>query len=166
MAYSVASTAPVVQPRVNIKMKDVIITMYEKVFKDIMSHGHTHYIGAGGRGSTKSSFYGGICIPLLIVNYPNTHALCFRKIGNTIQTSIYAQVVWGIYQLGLDSLFHIPKTYSSPIVYIPTGQKILFMGLDDPNKVKSVKLEKGYIAITWFKTIIGSRKTPLYQGTP
>ena len=139
------STTAVAVPEVKVNMKDVIIPMYKDVFIDIMKHGHTHYVGAGGRGSTKSSFYGGIVIPLLIVNYPNTHALCFRKVGNTIQTSIYAQVVWGIYQLGLESLFHIPKTYSTPIVYKPTGQKILFMGLDDPNKVKSVKLPFGLI---------------------
>ena len=139
------ATAVAEVPEVKVNMKDVIIPMYKPVFLDIMNHGHTHYVGAGGRGSTKSSFYGGIVIPLLIVNYPNTHALCFRKVGNTIQTSIYAQVVWGIYQLGLESLFHIPKTYSTPIVYKPTGQKILFMGLDDPNKVKSVKLPFGLI---------------------
>ena len=147
-----ATTAEV--PEVKVNMKDVIIPMYKDVFIDIMKHGHTHYVGSGGRGSTKSSFYGGICIPLLIVNYPNIHALCFRKVGNTIQTSIYAQVVWGIYQLGLESLFHIPKTYSTPIVYKPTGQRILFMGLDDPNKVKSVKLPQGYIGITWLNKLL------------
>lgn len=147
------ATAEVTTPEVNVNMKDVIIPMYKSVFLDIMQHKHTHYVGAGGRGSTKSSFYGGIVIPLLVVNFPNVHALCFRKVGNTIQTSIYAQVVWGIYQLGLDSLFHIPKTYSTPIVYKPTGQKILFMGLDDPNKVKSVKLPFGYIGITWFEEL-------------
>lgn len=141
------------QPNVKISMKDVIIPMYKSVFEDVMMHKHTHYVGAGGRGSTKSSFYGGICIPLLIMAYPNIHAVCFRKVGNTIQTSIYAQVVWGIYQLGLESLFHIPKTYSTPIVYLPTGQRILFMGMDDPNKVKSIKIPFGYIGITWWEEL-------------
>lgn len=138
---------------VNIPIQDCIIPMYDSVLQDVLSHGHTHYVGKGGRGSTKSSFFGGICIPLLIVANPGVHAVCFRKIGNTIQTSIFAQVVWGIYQLGLESLFKIPKTYSTPIVYIPTGQKILFMGLDDPNKVKSIKLPFGYIGITWFEEL-------------
>lgn len=127
--------------------------MYDAVLEDVLSHRHTHYVGAGGRGSTKSSFYGGICIPLLIVNNPGVHAVCFRKVGNTIQTSIFAQVVWGIYQLGLESLFKIPKTYSTPIVYLPTGQRIYFMGLDDPNKVKSIKVPFGYIGITWFEEL-------------
>ena len=127
--------------------------MYDEVLRDVLEHRHTHYVGKGGRGSTKSSFFGGICIPLLIISNPGVHAVVFRKVGNTIQTSTFAQVVWGIYQLGLESLFHIPKTYSTPIVYMPTGQKILFMGLDDPNKVKSIKLPFGYIGITWFEEL-------------
>ena len=127
--------------------------MYKPVFEDIMWHRHSNYTFPGGRGSTKSSFVGGITIPMLIVNNPNVHALCFRKVGNTIQTSIFPQVVWGIYQLGLESLFYIPKTYSTPIVYKPTGQRIMFMGLDDPNKVKSVKVPFGYIGITWFEEL-------------
>ena len=138
---------------INIPIKDCVIDMYRPVLQDVLAHKHTHYVGKGGRGSTKSSFFGGICIPLLIVNNPGVHAVVFRKIGNTIQTSTFAQVVWGIYQLGLESLFHIPKTYSTPIVYLPTGQKILFMGLDDPNKVKSIKLPFGYIGITWFEEL-------------
>lgn len=130
-----------------------IIKMYDDVLEDILDHGHTHYVFPGGRGSTKSSFVGGITIPLLIIANPDIHAVCFRKIGNTIQTSIFPQVTWGIYQLGLESLFKIPKTYSTPIEYIPTGQKILFMGLDDPMKVKSIKLPFGYIGITWFEEL-------------
>ena len=138
---------------ISIPLSDCIIPMYDEILKDVLQHRHTHYVGAGGRGSTKSSFFGGICIPLLIIQNPNVHAICFRKVGNTIQNSIYSQVVWGIYKLGLESLFHIPKTYSTPIVYLPTGQRILFMGMDDPNKVKSVKLPFGYIGITWWEEL-------------
>ena len=135
-----------------ISLKDCIIPMYDEVLQDIFEHKHVHYVFAGGRGSTKSSFVG-ITIPLLLIQNPGVHAVCFRKVGNTIQNSIYSQITWGIYQLGLESLFHIPKTYSSPIVYMPTGQKIYFMGLDDPHKVKSVKPEFGYIGITWFEEL-------------
>lgn len=139
-------------PIINVPMKDMVIPMYRDVFKDIFNHNHVHYTFAGGRGSTKSSFVS-IIIPLLIINFPKTNAICFRKIGNTIQNSIHSQIVWGIYQLGLESLFHIPKTYASPITYLPTGQQIFFMGLDDPMKVKSIKPKTGYIAITWFEEL-------------
>ena len=82
--------------KINIPLKDNIIKMYDDVLEDILKHGHTHYVFPGGRGSTKSSFVGGISIPLLIIQNPKCHAVCFRKIANTIQTSIFPQVVWGI----------------------------------------------------------------------
>ena len=126
--------------------------MYDDVLRDILEHKHTHYTFPGGRGSTKSSFVG-ICIPLLIMNNPNVHAVCFRKVGNTIQNSIRAQVEWGIYKLGLERFFTIPKVYSSPMTFIPTGQKIYFLGLDNPDKVKSIKPAFGYIGITWFEEL-------------
>ena len=140
-------------PEIKIPLKDCIIPMYYDVLDDIFHHRHVHYVFPGGRGSTKSSFVGGISIPLLIMQNPKIHAICFRKVRNTIQNSIYSQVVWGLYQLGVDSLFTIPKTYSTPITYNPTGQKIFFMGLDDPDKVKSVKPPFGYIGVTWFEEL-------------
>lgn len=139
---------------ISIPIKDCVIPMYMPILQDILQHKHVHYIGSGGRGSTKSSFYGGIAIPLIIVNFPKVNAVCFRKVGNTVQNSIYSQVVWGIYKLGLQELFHIPKTFSNPIIFKPTGQKIMFMGLDDPNKVKSIKVDNGgYIGVTWFEEL-------------
>ena len=139
--------------KATISIQDCIIPMYDDVLEDILLHHHTHYVFPGGRGSTKSSFVGGITVPLLIIQNPQCHAICFRKIANTIQNSIFSQVVWGIYQMRIESLFKIPKTYSTPITYLPTGQKIYFMGLDDPMKVKSIKPPFGYIGITWFEEL-------------
>lgn len=139
--------------KINIPIKDSVIPKYRDVLKDVLSHKHTHYVLKGGRGTTKSSFVGGIAIPLLIIQNPKCHAVCFRKVGNTVQRSIFAQIIWGIFQLGLEGLFSIPKNYATPIVYKPTGQQIICMGLDDPNKVKSIKLPFGYIGITWFEEL-------------
>lgn len=137
---------------IEIKLKDCIIPMYFKVLEDVFKHNHVHYVLAGGRGSTKSSFVG-VTIPLLIMQNPKVHAVCFRKVGNTIQNSVHSQVVWGIYQLGVEDLFVIPKIYSNPIIYKPTKQKIYFLGLDNADKVKSIKPEFGYIGITWFEEL-------------
>lgn len=126
--------------------------MYFKVLKYILEHKYVHYVFAGGRGSTKSSFVS-IAIILLMLKYPDVNCICFRKVGNTIKTSIRNQIIWAIYTLGIEQYFKIPKTYSTPITYIPTGQQIFFMGLDDPNKVKSIKVEKGYIGITWWEEL-------------
>lgn len=129
-----------------------IAPVYFSAMDDILDHGHVHYVFKGGRGSAKSSFISEM-IPLLLINNPKTHAIVFRKIGNTIKNSVWAQVVWGIDRWGLRDYFQIPKTIANPIVYKPTGQQILFMGLDDPNKVKSVKLPFGYIGITWWEEL-------------
>ncbi len=137
----------------HIKINDCVIPMYADVLKDILRHDHVHYVFAGGRGSTKSSFVGGIALPLLIIQNPDCHAIAFRQVANTIQTSIRSQVEWGIYKMGLEDLFTIPKRYNNPIIYNPTGQQIIFMGMDDPNKVKSIKLPFGYIGITWFEEL-------------
>lgn len=139
-------------PNLNVNIQDCIIPMYDDVLQDILEHNHTHYTFPGGRGSCKSSFVG-IAIPLVLVTHPQVHAACFRKIGNTIQNSIRAQIEWGIYKLGLQDLFLIPKSYSNPITFKPTGQKIYFLGLDNPQKVKSIKPNFGYIGITWFEEL-------------
>jgi PBSX family phage terminase large subunit len=146
------ATVKVETPQIDINMKEVLIPMYKEVLKDILSHNHTHYTFPGGRGSTKSSFIS-IAIPLIMLANPNVHALVFRKVGNTMKNSVWAQVVWGIERLGLTPLFHIPKSIANPIVLKQTGQQILFFGLDDPMKIKSVKLPFGYIGITWFEEL-------------
>lgn len=137
---------------VNLDVSKLWIKLFDDVFKDILSHNHTHYIFPGGRGSTKSSFIGGRAIPLLIIANPNVHAVAYRKFGNTLKTSVYAQIEWGIQDLGLQDYFtfHINPL---EIIYKPTGQKILFLGLDDPGKVKSIKLPFGYIGITWWEEL-------------
>lgn len=137
---------------INVNMSDVLADVYQDIFYDVMEHKHSRYVFPGGRGSLKSSTIS-VLIPLLIMNYPNIHAACFRQVGNTVQKSVFAQIEWGIYKLGVESLFHIPKTFATPIVYKPTGQQIIFMGLDDPMKVKSIKLPFGYIGITWFEEL-------------
>lgn len=135
-----------------LNVKDIVAPVYYELMDDVLDHGHVHYVLKGGRGSAKSSFISEM-LPLIIINNPSVHALVFRKIGNTIKNSVWSQVVWGIDMWGLRDYFQIPKTIANPIVYKPTGQQILFMGLDDPNKVKSVKLPFGYIGITWFEEL-------------
>lgn len=145
-------TTQVETPEVQINMKDVIIPMYKDVLMDILKHEHTHYVFSGGRGSTKSSFISE-AIPLIMLQNPNVHVVVFRKVGNTMKNSVWSQIVWGINQLGLAPLFHIPKSIANPITLIQTGQQILFFGLDDPQKIKSVKLPFGYIGVTWFEEL-------------
>lgn len=137
---------------IHIDLDSTIAPVYDDALNDILDHRHVHYVFKGGRGSAKSSLISEV-IPLLIIANPSVHAVVFRKVGNTLKNSVFAQMIWGIEMMGLTQFFKIPKTIASPIVFKPTGQQILFMGLDDPNKVKSVKLPFGYIGITWWEEL-------------
>ena len=134
-----------------INIADRIARSFDSVFWDVQNHGHTFYWLPGGRGSTKSSFVG-IEVPLLLMQHPQCHAVVLRKVGNTIKNSVYPQIQWGIEQLGVADRF---KCITSPheITYKATGQKILFFGVDDPMKVKSIKLPFGYVGIVWYEEL-------------
>ena len=94
------------------------------VHRDILEKGHIEYVEEGGRGSTKSSFIS-LEIPALIKNNPQLHAVCCRKIGNTLRDSVFSQIVWAIDALGLAEEFE-SRVSPLEITYKPTGQKIYF----------------------------------------
>ena len=103
----------------------------------------------GGRGSKKS------CTTALwliynIMKYPLANALVVRKFYNTHRDSTFAQLKWAINRLGVT---HLWKTTMNPLemVYIPTGQKILFRGFDDPQSITSITVEKGYLCWCWIE---------------
>ena len=121
------------------------------VHLDILDHDHMEYVEKGGRGSTKSSFIS-LEIVSLIKNNPMMHALCCRKVGNTLRGSVYAQIKWAINALGLEEEFESTESRIE-ITYKPTGQKIYFRGADDPIKLKSIKTEFGYIGILWLEEL-------------
>ena len=118
---------------------------------DVLEHGHLEYIEKGGRGSTKSSFISLEIISLLL-NNPDMHALVCRKVGGTLQGSVYNQILWAIDVLGLTDKFEATKN-PLEITYMPTKQKIYFRGTDDPMKLKSTRAPFGYIGILWFEEL-------------
>lgn len=134
-----------------IRLSNIVARSFWGVHQDIKRHGHTYYWMKGGRGSTKSSYIS-IEIPQLLIQNPDCHAVVLRKVGNTIKNSVYPQVQWGIEQLGLMDKFKY-KTSPHEITYKTTGQKILFFGCDDPQKIKSIKLPFGYIGIVWLEEL-------------
>lgn len=105
----------------------------------------------GGRGSAKSSFVS-VEVILEMVKHSQCHAVVMRKVENTLRRSVYAQICWAIAELGLASKF---RCTVSPMecTFLPTGQKILFFGMDDPGKLKSIKVPFGYIGIAWFEEL-------------
>lgn len=133
------------------KLSDIIAPAFYPVHWDIADGKHTYYDLYGGRGSTKSTFIG-VEIPLGIMQDPAANAIVFRKVASTIGTSVFEQVLWGIDALGVNDLW---KATTSPykLTYRPTGQVILFRGLDKAKKLKSVKVSRGYLKYLWFEEL-------------
>ena len=134
-----------------IRLSNIIAPHFWDLHQDIKRHGHTYYWLEGGRGSTKSSDVS-VEIPQLLIKNPECHAVVLRKIGNTIKNSVYPQMQWGIDALGLTDKFRF-KTSPHEITYKKTGQKILFFGVDDPQKIKSIKLPFGYVGVCWIEEL-------------
>lgn len=91
----------------------------------------------GGAGSGKSNFAAFKIIKRL-VSEKGHKFLCLRKISNTIKDSIFAELQSAINDQEIDQEFIINKTEHS-FKHIPTGNMILCKGLDEPNKIKSIK---------------------------
>lgn len=139
---------------VNIPAKD-ITSSFVNVYHDIKDGEHQEYWLEGGRGSIKSSIASLIFIEC-IENNPNMCGIALRRVGNTLNDSVFSQLQWAIDKLdedypGLASDYKITKSPLS-ITKKSTGQKIYFRGADDPVKIKSIKPPKGmYIGMIWYE---------------
>ena len=128
-----------------------IADVYRPLHEDITAAAHTTYNLPGGRGSCKSSF-----VSLEIVNgimkdtTGHSNAIVFRLYGNTLRESVFSQIAWAIDTLGVN---HLWKSRLSPMqwTYTPTGAQIIFRGLDDPSKLKSIKPTRGVFRYIWFE---------------
>lgn len=132
-----------------IKLTDLIAPSFYDIHLDIKKKKHTHYVLAGGRGSTKSSFIS-IEIVLGIMQDPKANATILRKVKETLRKSVFEQFLWAIETLGVKEHWH--SSYSPlELTYLKTGQKIIFKGCDNSNKVKASTFAKGYSKYIWYE---------------
>lgn len=132
-------------------LADIVSPAFSEIHRAIKAGTANEIVAKGGRGSGKSSYFS-IETVLFILKHPDCHAVVFRRVGNTLRASVYAQICWAIAALGLSHKF---RCTVSPMecTYLPTRQKIMFFGLDDPGKVKSIKAPFGYIGLGWFEEL-------------
>lgn len=136
-----------------VRLKDIYLPNFADFHKAFKNDYYTFYVLKGGRGSGKSAQIGTDII-LEMMKKP-VSALVVRKIGNTIGTSVYEQLLWSIEQLKVDHLWSTKgsKTEKLLLTYIPTGNKIYFRGADNPKKIKGLKDSKFPVAIAWLEEL-------------
>lgn len=123
-----------------------VIDLSKTIGNGYNSYWHTkkfYKLVKGSRGSKKS-----VTVQIEIISkmmaYPWMNWIVARRYQNTLRDSIYVGLKSAVNRLGVQSLW---KFTTSPMegTYLPTGQKILFRGFDDPLKLTSIQLEKGTI---------------------
>ena len=87
-----------------------------------------------------------------LMEYPQANLLCVRKTYRTLKDSCFTELKWAIHRLGVDAWWDI-KESPLEMTYKPTGQKILFRGLDDPLKVTSITVEVGVLCWLWVEEV-------------
>ena len=129
-----------------IQLTDIIAPAFYPVHWDILDGKHTYYDLYGGRGSTKSSFISTEIVFGMMQDAERgifSNGIVFRKVEKYIRESVYEQIAWAIDALGVTDLW---KATLSPMqfIYLPTGQKITFRGLDKAKRTKSIKTKRGW----------------------
>ena len=112
-----------------IDILDLIAPCYHPLHDEVMTGAYTTFHLPGGRGSCKSSF---VSLEMVngVMNDPKANGIVFRRVAGTMRESVYSQIAWAIEELGVSALW---RGSVSPMqfTYKPTGQQILFRGLDD-----------------------------------
>lgn len=133
-------------------MADSIISLQKligKGYRDFWETKKRYRMVKGGRGSKKSTT-AALWFIVNMMKYKMANTLVVRKVYKDHKDSTYAQLKWAINDLRVSHLWE-PKLSPLEIIYLPTGQKILFRGLDDPMSITSITTEKGFLCWLWFE---------------
>ena len=108
------------------------------------------YVVVKGSRASKKSVTAAYKMAVRIMEMPLSNGLVIRKTASTLKDSCWAKLQWAVDRLGVSHLWHFTK---SPLEasYTPTGQKILFRGLDEPLKLTSITVAKGYLCFAWLE---------------
>lgn len=108
------------------------------------------YVVCKGSRASKKSKTTALWHIAKMMEYPLANTLVIRKTERTLRDSCFSDLMWAINRLGVDRYW---KVTVSPLemTYTPTGQKILFRGMDDPFKLSSISVSKGSLCWVWIE---------------
>lgn len=99
----------------------------------------------GGAGSGKSVF---LATRAVLDALTGRNTLVVRQVARTLRASCFAEAQKSILRLGLTGLFRVNKTEMS-ITSTKNGAQLLFLGLDDVEKIKSLTPARGALTDIW-----------------
>jgi phage terminase large subunit len=126
----------------------VVSRLFSKAFSHhLFLNGNTcrYNVYKGARNTGKSICIIGYESLLKILSNPEKNILITRLNSNSNKQSTYENICGRIYDLGLERSFSMKENPTPEITYKPTGQKIIFKGLNDPTTLNSLTFANGYL---------------------
>lgn len=131
--------------------------MQEIYLPDVVGAGYRefwHFAGRyrvvkGSRASKKSKTTA-LNLIWRLLRLPQTNLLVVRKTYRSLRDSCYAELCWAVQRLGVAAAWQC-REEPLEMTYLPTGQKIFFRGLDDPQKITSIVARTGQLCFLWLE---------------
>jgi phage terminase large subunit len=133
------------------RKRKVKLNVSTKIFNEVyiphLQNNTPTQIFYGGSSSGKSVFLAQRTVLDLMKGGRNY--LVIRNVAKTIRDSVYNEIIKAINSMGLNSFFTVRKSEFTITCF--NGYQILFCGLDDPEKIKSITPAKGVITDIWIE---------------
>lgn len=124
--------------KINVQIPNPGKVFNRQIYDSLQDYSHFTEVWYGGASSGKSH---GVVQKVIIKalqpwKYPRK-ILWLRKVGATVKDSIFADVLSGL--ADFEILPYCKINHSNREITLPNGAVFLFKGLDDPEKIKSIK---------------------------
>lgn len=140
------------------------VAISKKVFNGVylpyLNDDHRFLIFYGGGGSGKSYFIAQLLI-MRMMQSDLCNVLVCRQVARTNRDSTFALLRSVISNWGLDSLFTVHR--GELRITCQNGNEMVFAGLDDPEKLKSITFAKGELTTVWLEEASEMSKAGLEQ---
>ena len=118
-----------------------------KAYRPHLNNLHRYQIYFGGAGSGKSVFLATRCV---LDTLRGRNTLVVRQVARTLRNSCWNEILKAMNRLGLNRLFSVNKSEWT-ITARNNGAQILFAGLDDVEKIKSITPARGALTDVWIE---------------
>jgi phage terminase large subunit len=133
--------------------------IHNAVFTPYLEAPQRTQIFYGGASSGKSVFIAQRCV-LDLLRGGRNYLVC-RAVGRTIRRSVFNEITKIISEWGLNSLFTVNK--SEMIITCANGYQIMFAGLDDVEKLKSMTPQTGVVTDVWVEEATETNRDSVKQ---
>ena len=128
---------------------DIDGNVFNPIYRPYLGDNTYTQIFYGGSSSGKSYFLAQRCVLDMLKGGHNY--LIVRKVARTVRKSVFNEITKAISFFKVSKLFKV--NVSEMLIRGPNGYEIMFAGLDDVEKVKSITPSKGVITDIWVNTM-------------